>query len=144
MLGRAMYTTIQTLWQKGHNKSEIARLTGHDWKTVKNVIHCLQSGKSEREKKRHPSMLDTHQERVMEWIEQGLTAVRIHEELLSQGVKAGYTTVKTYVAKIKGSGKIFIRIHTLPGEEAQVDFGYVGYRVLGHNGTRSVVENLVH
>ncbi len=30
MLRVAMYITIQTLWNKGHNKSEIARLTGHD------------------------------------------------------------------------------------------------------------------
>lgn len=127
MLRGAMYTTIQTLWQKGHNKSEIARWTGHDWKTVSHVIQCLQSGQSVPERKVHASVLDGHREQLLAWIEQGLSAVRMHEELLSQGVKAGYTTVKTYVAKVKGNENIFIRIHTLPGEEAQVDFGYVGY-----------------
>lgn len=27
-----MYTTIKTLWEKTKNKTEIARLTGHDFK----------------------------------------------------------------------------------------------------------------
>ena len=38
MLGVAMYTTIKTLKELGRNKSEIARITGHDWKTVSKVI----------------------------------------------------------------------------------------------------------
>lgn len=29
-----MYITIKTLWERCKNKSKIARLTGHDWKTV--------------------------------------------------------------------------------------------------------------
>ncbi len=33
MLRVAMYTTIRTLKELGNNKSEIARITGHDWKT---------------------------------------------------------------------------------------------------------------
>lgn len=33
-----MYTTIKTLWEKTKNKTEIARITGHDWKTVAKVI----------------------------------------------------------------------------------------------------------
>ena len=34
---------------------------------------------------------------------------------------------KDYLALIKKKDKIFMRIHTLLAEEAQVDFGYVGY-----------------
>jgi len=34
MIGFAMYTTIKMLRKKHKNKSLIARLTGHDWKTV--------------------------------------------------------------------------------------------------------------
>ena len=29
-----MYITIKSLWERHKNKSMIARLTGHDWKTV--------------------------------------------------------------------------------------------------------------
>ena len=38
MLGGAMITTIKTLWELGKSKSEIARLTSHDWKTVHKAI----------------------------------------------------------------------------------------------------------
>jgi hypothetical protein len=33
-----MYTTIKILWEKTKNKTEIAKLTGHDSKTVSIVI----------------------------------------------------------------------------------------------------------
>lgn len=38
-------------------------------------------------------------------------------------------------ASIKKQTKIFLRIHSEPGEEAQVDFGYVGY-TLDNKGNR--------
>jgi aldehyde:ferredoxin oxidoreductase len=34
MIGVAMYITIKSLWEKHKNKSLIAKMTGHDWKTV--------------------------------------------------------------------------------------------------------------
>ena len=37
----------------------------------------------------------------MEWIEEGLTGVRIFEKLQKQDLKAGYSTVKDYLAQIK-------------------------------------------
>ena len=40
-----MITTIQTLWELRKNKSEIARLTGHDWKTVDRQSNYLKPGK---------------------------------------------------------------------------------------------------
>lgn len=135
MLRQAMYTTIETLWNKGHNKSEISRITGHDWKTVSKVINAIKAGKSAPKKKSHPCILDPYKEQIITWIEKGLTAVRMHEELLRLGVKVGYTSVKDQVAKAKRNGNIFMRIHTEPGEEAQVDFGYVGY-TLDNNGKR--------
>jgi hypothetical protein len=61
----------------------------------------------------------------------------MHEEFLRQGIKVGYTTIKDYVAKTKRNSNIFIRVHTQPGEEAQVDFGYVGY-TLDNNGKRRI------
>lgn len=127
MLGEAMYTTIQTLWKKGLSKAEISRATGHDWKTVSKVIRRQEQGQSWPDKKPHPCLLDPYKDRVIELIDQGLSAVRIHEELSAVGVRAAYPTVKKYVAKIRKREDIFIRIHTNPAEEAQVDFGYVGY-----------------
>lgn len=135
MLREAMYTTIKTLWEKGHNKSEIARLTGHDWKTVSKVIKAIKSGKRAPLKKPHARLLESQHEKILEWLEHDLSALRIREELLKEGFQIGYSTVKDYVATIKKNTNIFIRIHSDPGEEAQVDFGYVGY-TLDNKGRR--------
>ncbi len=39
-----MYITIVTLWKKHKNKSLIARMTGHDWKTVAKRIKEIEQG----------------------------------------------------------------------------------------------------
>lgn len=74
-----MYITIQTLWEQGYNKAEIAKITGHDWKTVNKIINAYQKGKSGPCKKQHPCILDQHQALVLELLEKGLSGVRIHE-----------------------------------------------------------------
>jgi transposase len=126
MIGDAMFTTIKTLYERGLNKSEIARATSHDWKTVSKTIEDIKAGKEYPEKKPHPKKIDPYKEQVIELIEKGLTAIRIHEELVKLGCDAAYPTVKRCVANIKKTEDIFIRIHTEAGKEAQVDFGYVG------------------
>ena len=126
MLGVAMYTTIKTLMEKRMNKLQIARATGHDWKTVSRVIENIKKNGDFPQKKPNPRILDPYKEKVVELMERGLSGVRIHEELRAMGVAIGYTTVKTYLRTIRKREKIFVRIHTFPGEEAQVDFGYVG------------------
>jgi transposase len=126
MKGVAMYYTIETLWYRYKNKSEIARQTGCDWKTVHKIVKNIEKGNKMPEKKSHPKILDEHKDKIIEFIENGLSGVRIHEEIQRFGVNVAYSTVKAYVADINKRENIFIRIHTAPGEEAQVDFGYVG------------------
>lgn len=126
MLGVAMYTTIKTLMEKGLNKSQIARATGHDWKTIDKVVKAIHSGREYPEKKPHPCRLDRYKEKIIELMEEGLNGVRIHEELENMGIEVAYSTLKHYLARLKKREKIFIRIHTSSGEEAQVDFGYIG------------------
>lgn len=121
-----MYTTIKTLWEKTKNKTEIARLTGHDWKTVAKVIKNLEKGIETPEYKPRETLIDDHRNKVLELLEKDLSAVRIHEELLREEFKGSYSTVRRYIAKLKRKENIFVRIHTEPGEEAQVDFGYLG------------------
>ncbi len=127
MIGVAMYTTIETLWKKHQNKALIARLVGHDWKTVAKRVKEIEEGKEYQLKKPHPRILDPYQKEILKWLEEDLSGVRIHEKIQQKGVKVGYSTVKDYLSSIKKREKVFLRIHTLPGEEAQVDFGYVGY-----------------
>lgn len=112
--------------EKGLNKSQIARATGHDWKTISTAIKLIESGKNYPKKKPHPKILDPYKEKILELMEQDLSGVRICEELKNEGLKIGYSTVKDYLSNIKKRENIFIRIHTEPGKEAQVDFGYAG------------------
>jgi transposase-like protein len=58
MLGVGMYITIKTLWNQGANKSQIAKTTGHDWKTVAKVIKKIQAGIEYPQKQAHPRKLD--------------------------------------------------------------------------------------
>lgn len=125
MLGVAMYTTIETLYKRGLNKSEIARATKHDWKTIDKVIRAIKKGKFP-EKVPHPSKLDNYKEQILEYLDSGLSGIRIHEMLQSSGCSLSYSSIKVYIKALKGKEDICIRFHSLPGEEAQVDFGYVG------------------
>ena len=72
MIGVAMYITIKSLWERHKNKSLIARLTGHDWKTVAQKIKEIESGKKYPEKKPHPRILDSYQEQIMKYLEDNL------------------------------------------------------------------------
>lgn len=126
MLGVAMYTTIKTLWELGRVKSEIARATGHDWKTVSKVINNLESGQDTPAMKERHSIVAPYREKVLELLGQELSAVRIHEELTRAGCTASYSGIKKYVRRIRKKEEIFVRVHTPPGREAQVDFGYAG------------------
>ena len=42
-----MYTTILTLWKQGKSKSEIARVTGKDRKTIRQIIKRYEGGGQE-------------------------------------------------------------------------------------------------
>jgi transposase len=126
MLGVAMYTTIKTLWERTKNKTEIARLTGHDWKTVAKVIKNIEAGIEIPQYKPRGSLIDAYRQKVLALLEKDLNGVRIYQELTRDGFKGSYPTVKRYINKLKRSQNIFVRINTEPGEEAQVDFGYAG------------------
>ena len=121
-----MYTTIKTLWEKTKNKTKIARITGHAWKTVAKVIKNIEKGTEIPQYKPRQTLIDDYRESILSLLEKDLSAVRIHEELVKDGFKGSYPTVKRYVNKLKRGQNIFVRIHTEPGEEAQVDFGYLG------------------
>jgi len=121
-----MYTTIKTLWEKTKNKTEIARLTGHDWKTVSRVIKNIEKGVEIPQYKPRKTLIDNYKEKIFELLEQNLSGVRIYEKLIEYGFSGSYPTVRKYISKLKLANNIFVRIHTEPGEEAQVDFGYLG------------------
>ena len=70
-------------------------------------------------------MLKWH-DQIIDLLSKDLSIVRIFEELRCEGCNLSYSMLSKYVHKHKIKQNTCIRFHTKPGEEAQVDFGYVG------------------
>jgi hypothetical protein len=73
-------------------------------------------------------------ERIEAWLsgERPLRLVRVHELLAREGVCVSYSTLRRYAQRELGYGapRITVRLaDTAHGEEAQVDFGHVGWLV---------------
>jgi transposase len=132
MLEVHMQTTVKTLFEKGHNKTQIAKILGIDRKTVRKVLKNPDK-EFKLLKKPHPSNLDKHLDFIEVSIRKDLSAMRIFQDLQRDvGFEGCYSTVRDYVRKIRtGNQKAYMVIETLPGEESQVDFGYIGMLKVG-------------
>lgn len=68
-----------------------------------------------------------YQDQINDWLKDGLSIRLIHERLEAQcGLKLSYSAVRDYVRKHTGPGEVYAPVQTAFGEEAQVDFGYMG------------------
>lgn len=57
-----------------------------------------------------------------------LVATRIHDMLVERGYEGSLRTLRRYVLEARPAARheAFLRVETLPGEQAQVDWGHVG------------------
>jgi len=116
-----LYKTTGTIRQ-------VAQLTGHARETVSAIVqgrHCPKGGKRERQ-----SILTPYQAHIQERWQAGLSARLIHQELDQLGFRGGYHTVQRYVKTLKTQAKhqskLTVRFETLPGQQAQMDWGHCG------------------
>jgi transposase len=73
---------------------------------------------------------------ILDGVAAGLTAKRIHQDLIGDGATVGYDSVRRLVRRLGlGRSLPFRRMECEPGEEAQVDFG-TGARLVGPDGKR--------
>jgi len=79
----------------------------------------------ERSQSGRPSLCEPFRQRIEEDLEEGLTAQRIYQDLVCESDFSGsYQSVKRFARSLRGHNpKRFHRLESLPGEEAQVDFG---------------------
>ena len=71
--------------------------------------------------------LETYRDIISAWIKSEIPLTRIHEMLVERyGWTGGYTTLKRFTLPMRKDRGAFVRIEVAPGEEAQVDFGYMG------------------
>lgn len=123
-----MQTTIKSLYKKGYSQTYIAKVLHVSRKTVRKVLKSEERGEENLQKKPHPSNLDQYREFIEIQLSKGLSRQRIYQDLINEYQYSGsYSAVRDYAKKISVSEKkVYMVISTLPGEEAQVDFGYIG------------------
>lgn len=107
---------------------QVAKLTGHARETITAIVqgrHCPKGGKRARQ-----SMLTPHQDYIQERWQAGLSARLIYQELERLGFSGGYHTVQRYVKTLKAKDtrdqSLTVRFETLPGQQAQMDWGHCG------------------
>ena len=86
MIKIAMYMTIITLWQRGESQRGIARAVGCSRDAVRGAIARFKKhGFETPARNNYGSKMDAYKEQVIEYLEKGLSAIRIYEELCNMG-----------------------------------------------------------
>lgn len=108
------------------NLAAIARACGCDYRTVKAAMRRAREpdAGTARGREPSPSKLDPFKETVLKKMEIPCTAMSIYKFIAKRGYRGGYTTVRRYVAEVKGIRQrtATMRFETLPGQQAQVDW----------------------
>jgi transposase len=120
---------IQRLRREGLTISAIGRLTGFNRKTIRKH---LRAGGIPRYGPRaaRPSKLDVFKEYLEGRLGAGVwNAVVLLRELKERGYRGGYTILKEYLQPRRRAAKEVAvrRFETPPGEQAQLDWGHLGY-----------------
>lgn len=134
---------IQALKDKGWSERRIARELDLHRATVRRygTSKCtiLQTGSSGRK-----SQCEVFREQIFGWVEQGLSAERIHQDLRHlHGFTGSYHSVYRFIrSEADPEGCRVYRIECEPGQEAQIDYGTVNLPV-GEGGRLKRVHVLV-
>jgi transposase len=127
---------IKELHRRGISISEIARLTGHDRKTVRRVVEQPLVPKP-KERRRRVRKIDPYVAYLEKRIKEGvLNANKLYQEVATQGYPGSCSQVRAFVQPFREvrESEATTRFETEPGEQAQVDWGYFGF--IDHYGRR--------
>jgi transposase len=118
--------TIKTLHKQGVKKSQIARQLGCHRNTINNILE--RETLSEKQTRVRSSIVDPYKDKIKELHDKDITRVRIHEILSDEyNLHVSYDTLRKYVRKhFPKPIEAFGVQNTAPGEEAELDFGYLG------------------
>jgi len=129
---------IRSLAKQGYSVRAISRMTGLHRGTIKKY---LQDGVLPTYKAvNRQSTIDDYKSLIDGWLsQQDYQATRIYELLLTQGYKGSYHTARRYVKTLKEKRDhvAYVRFETLPGQQAQVDFG--DFQIECANGTKLTI-----
>ena len=127
---------IKTLCERGLSISEVARITGHNRRTVRKIVSGPVSLPPQRRKPRG-SKLDPYVPYLKKRMSEGvLNCNKLLDELRKQGYQGCRSLVKNFVQPYRAMQRELatVRFETEPGEQAQVDWGHFGF--IEHYGRR--------
>jgi transposase len=129
MIDAELFARIRRLFFAEHWKvGTIATELGVHHETVERAIEADRFVRAPRQIR--PSLLDPYKAFIGEILEKHprLRATRIFDMLRTRGYPGGYFPVMRYVRSVRPASKAeaFLRLTTLPGEQAQVDWGHFG------------------
>jgi transposase len=111
----------------------IARQLGIHHTTVDRVL--AQAGLPKAERARRPSIVDPYHPLILETLAQypTLTAARLLAMAQARGYAGGASQFRAHVAQLRPRrpAEAYLRLQTLPGEQAQVDWGHFGHLQIG-------------
>jgi len=120
---------IRDLDRKGVSISDIARITGHDRKTIRAALKG-QVNPPPKKRKAKAGKLQPFVPYIEKRIEEGvLNCNKLLAEILTQGYSGGKSLVKSFVQPYREARRqeATVRFETDPGEQAQVDWGHLGF-----------------
>lgn len=128
MLNPEIWAEIRRLYHnEGYSKRVISRMLKV---TRKTVYRALSKNEAYRVTKIQISKLVEYQKMILEILKKypQLSAVRIYDEIKQKGYTGSISLLCEYLRKVRGSKKeAFLRIETLPTEQAQVDWANFGW-----------------
>ncbi len=126
MNGIEMKITVKTLLEKGFSLRAISRELRISRVTVKKYLEEINTTGIRTPKIEKCKKLDKYKDSIEEWFQQGLTGILIQEKLLKEkSFKVSYASVSRFLQQFKDP-EVYIPLIAKPGEEGQVDFGYLG------------------
>jgi transposase len=125
--------------REGLSQRRVAQMMKLDKKTVRRALRMEEYKARKTSSCRRPSKLAPYKKDIAELIEEypGISGQRIYEELQKRGYQGKITILQDYLKEIRDSQKeAFLRIETLPGEQAQADWADCGSIKIGEHTRR--------
>lgn len=138
MITKGAYMDIVSLSRQGYSCREIARQTGIDRRTVRKYLK--EQALPIYKKIHRKSKLENYKPLIEGWLSQdNFRATRIYDLLQIQGFSGSYDIVHRYVATVKKKRdtQAYVRFETMPGQQAQVDFG--DFKIVERDGTTRTI-----
>lgn len=111
----------------------IAEQFGIHHSTVDRVL--CQAGMPKAERARRPSIIDPYIPFILETLARypRLTAARLYAMVAERGFTGGPSHFRAHIAQLRPrkTAEAYLRLRTLPGEQAQVDWGHFGAVQIG-------------